>query len=70
MNVHPAFDAYPAIAAKIAARRDDPRPLSATLDDIDAEVWADLLDRHPLAPYATERQPTTTAAAGALPAAR
>lgn len=67
MNVHPAFDAYPAIAGKIAARGDDPPPLSSTLDDVDTQVWAELLDGHPLAGYAAERQPATMAAEDARP---
>jgi len=67
MNVHPAFDAHPEIAGKIAARGEDSPPLSETLGDVDAEVWAELLDGHPLADYAAERQPATMAAVGTPP---
>ncbi|KML49944.1 hypothetical protein VL15_27255 [Burkholderia cepacia] len=56
MNVHPAFDLHPAIADKIAARGDDPPPLSDTLAAVDEAVWTELLDGHPLAGYAAERQ--------------
>ncbi|WP_227789698.1 MULTISPECIES: hypothetical protein [unclassified Burkholderia] len=69
MNVHPAFDAHPEIAGKIAARGDDPPPLSETLADVDADVWAELLDVHPLAGYATERQQAMTAAVDVQPEA-
>jgi len=67
MNVHPAFDVHPAIAGKIAARGDNAPPLSESLGDVDTEVWTELLDGHPLAGYAAERQPATMAAVGVLP---
>ncbi|VWD22181.1 hypothetical protein BLA18112_05438 [Burkholderia lata] len=67
MNVHPAFDAHPAIAEKIAARGDDPPPLAETLADVDADVWAALLDAHPLAGYAGEPRDVEAAAVDALP---
>ncbi|WP_244137705.1 DUF4123 domain-containing protein [Burkholderia sp. BCC1644] len=68
MNVHPAFDAHPAIAAKIAAREDDRSPLSEALADVDEDVWAALLDGHPLAGYAAEREQAVVAV-DALPGA-
>ncbi|MDR0241491.1 MAG: DUF4123 domain-containing protein [Burkholderia sp.] len=61
MNVHPAFDVHPAIAGKIAARGEAPPPLSETLTDVDKDVWAELLDGHPLAGYAAEREQAVVA---------
>lgn len=52
---------------KIAARGEDAPPLSETLGDVDAQVWAELLDGHPLAGCAAERQPATMAAVGTRP---
>lgn len=67
MNVHPAFDAHPAIAGKIAARGEAPPPMSSTLADVDADVWATLLDAHPLAGYAGESRDAEAIAADASP---